>query len=369
MDYNPNNGSFLVPSKLELYYPKLKRTINRKGITIENLGAEQDSNMINLEKFAAQAKQFGIPEIHYFVRSRNGFVSKEELQQFLDTERLAAAVDNLQRRTRVFLKEENKKLRGKLVMGKNDSSKECIESIQEKELEKFDFKNYLRNSKTFLQFRNYDTDLDGYISREEFLKTLADKTDFSHKQTCALYIKFDPQATGRITFGQFASCIHLHKDKEQQSIPCTEYNSRLYQKVKAAKQRQEKLRKEQEHIPKPHLFQPDTSSRYSAWPSYLTKNTYDSTMYGRAQSEEKSRLDNTLDNKLRFQSEERKIKESRLEAAITRRQKIDEANKSRAEIEATEEYFSPEKSAELQKTKGAAKAEYELKVKLQDIGI
>lgn len=275
--WNANKGSFIDLAKLELQYPRIRSLVRQRGLSAHSFGAVDHDDRIPVEIFDQKAKEHGLTQLHYYLNTHDGAVSKKELEAIINAKNMNDVIDQVQRRKRRFLD---------LSLNTDDEKKESrqIRSVSfEGTYPSLGLMDHLRNKviqrhgELFPQFRMFDQDNDGYISKKEFMNFAQTNIGFNDIQSSAL---FDNIAGGKnsITHNDFFRKASPVDDLTSNSQPSAEYTRKLASKCSEAFQRKQTERLLESQADQPHIMKPVPSSRTSAWPGYLTANTFASVM-------------------------------------------------------------------------------------------
>lgn len=289
--WNANQGSFIDPCRLESYYPRIARLVRQRGLTSKSFGATDDSDLIPVEIFDEKTKEQDLTQLHYFLSTYNGSISKHELEDFLKADRMDKVLDNVQRRKRRHIDQNLQ--RENRDQNLSEQIVPNVDQIYPKTslMDKFREKIKQHRSEYLPQFRLFDHNTDGYVEKPEFMKFAHSSLGF---ETGASSKIFDTLAKGKqnLTFNDLARQSNPAINPVSTLQPSGEYTKRLAAICSAAVDRQHTERIKQEQSEKPHILRPAMSTRSSANPSYLFADTFASVMARRDDSLDISRRNN-----------------------------------------------------------------------------
>jgi hypothetical protein len=334
-------------------------------LTAQDFGAKPADDRIPVEVFDEKLEKLGLPQLHYFLSTHEGSISKKELEDFLATKHMNDAIDRVQRRKRrhLDLDEPDKKAINLSYQEKDLAIQSTYP--QSNMMDHFRRKVGQQRSENLSQFRLFDQNKDGFISKPEFLKYAQSNLGFSFDNSSKV---FDSIGGGKevVTFGYFVKTTNPEPVHPPSSQPSGEYTRKLATKSAAATSRQHTDRLAREMAEKPHVMRPDMNTRSSARPAYTRVDTFESVMAGRDASMEQSGR-GELNAHVDFQAKERSSAARRLERVIERHYTQDLFFKQKAEAERVKHPLSAERTAFLQHSKQGPLRNYNLRLNLLDV--
>ena len=371
---NLNKGSFMTVNKLEEAYPKLARVIMRNKLEVSSFKHMfiDDGNCVDAERLKEYFKQYGIQNIGLFLQTKNGKVSRGELESLLEETKLSEVIDRMQRRKRKYISDSMEmKKSSENLLGNEEEEGELSSDEKEAAVDKFRVIADAHTKNNFSLFKTYDRDGDGYISRSDFAQAMGMSNRLTAKETSTLFNEMDDGKKGYITFGNFAKVRSVTEDHNPSSVPCKEYHEKVKMMVSATEEkcRQSKFEKTKIKFDVGVVKLPPT--RTSANPDYLLKNTFETVMagrrpFGQSISEERQAGEYSLNQKLSYQVEDKLRKAQRLRAIGEQIRKNQERIEEAAKKNNSSNFYSEERIDHLSKMKDRSRTSYEMRVKLRE---